>query len=280
MPPASPAARIVRFGAFEVDLLAGELRKSGRKLRLQEQPFQLLASLLERPGEVVTREDLRRKLWPGDTFVDFDHSLNTAINKVREALGDSASNPRFVETLARRGYRFLAPVELAEATHQPQTTNGPASRAVHPELRVPLPRRALTRGLFTLIQIMYLIFYVVALLHWEGIDRAAGPFLEGWGPFAVAMVVVVTGAIGIVLRCYLISAIGFDYERLPEKFARLFYGILLLDEVWALAPFLIAQQIGFGAAFAATAALLYVPFGERTLVRMAYPAPVLPAKNS
>jgi DNA-binding winged helix-turn-helix (wHTH) protein len=106
--------RVARFGVFELDLSAGELRKSGVKLRLQGQPFQVLALLLARAGEVVTREELQQKLWPSDTFVDFDHSLNTAINKVREALGDSASSPRYVETLARRGYRFIAPVQRAQ----------------------------------------------------------------------------------------------------------------------------------------------------------------------
>src|SRR5579864_2682928 len=119
--------RIARFGVFEVDYSAGELRKSGFKLRLQGQPFQVLALLLERAGEVVTREELQQKLWPADTFVDFDHSLNTAINKVREALGDSASNPRFVETLARRGYRFIAPIQ------NDATVSAPAS------LPVPVP---------------------------------------------------------------------------------------------------------------------------------------------
>ena len=97
----------VRFGSFEVDLRAGELRKDGSKIKLQDQPFQILALLLERPGQVVTREELQSRLWPSDTFVDFDHSLNKAINKLREALGDSAENPQFVETLPRRGYRFI-----------------------------------------------------------------------------------------------------------------------------------------------------------------------------
>src|SRR2546427_7188184 len=102
--------RILCFGSFEVDLASGELRRQGLKIRLQEQPFRLLALLLERAGEVVTREELRDKLWPADTFVDFDHSLNTAVRKLREALGDSAETPRYVETLARRGYRFVAPL--------------------------------------------------------------------------------------------------------------------------------------------------------------------------
>src|SRR5512146_634098 len=100
----------VRFGAFELDLRAGELRKNGAKIKLQEQPLQVLGMLLERPGEAVTREELQRKLWSGDTFVDFEHSLNAAVKRLREALSDSADNPRFIETLPRHGYRFIAPL--------------------------------------------------------------------------------------------------------------------------------------------------------------------------
>src|ERR1700722_11598272 len=107
--------RRLRFSVFEIDLNAGELRKHGLKIRLQEQPFQVLATLIEHTGEVVTREALQKKLWSADTFVDFDHGLNKAINKIREALSDSAESPRFVETVARRGYRFLAEVKLADA---------------------------------------------------------------------------------------------------------------------------------------------------------------------
>ena len=111
MEEAVHSPRLVRFGTFEVDLPAGELRKGGVKVKLTGQPFQVLTILLERPGEVVTREELQKRLWP-DTFVDVDHNLNTAINKIREVLGDSAESPRFVETLPRRGYRFIAPVDV------------------------------------------------------------------------------------------------------------------------------------------------------------------------
>ena len=107
---------ILRFGVFEVDLRSGDLRKRGVRIKLQEQPFQVLTVLLQRPGEVVTREELRSQNWPPDTFVDFDNSLNTAINKLREALGDSADSPRFIETLPRRGYRFIAPVTGGDGT--------------------------------------------------------------------------------------------------------------------------------------------------------------------
>src|SRR5215469_679932 len=105
-----PTSRL-RFGIFEVDLQTGELTKQGKRLRLQEQPFQLLAMLLERPGELVTRQELSTRLWP-QTIVDFDHGLNKAVGKIREALGDSPENPRFIETVARRGYRFLADVTV------------------------------------------------------------------------------------------------------------------------------------------------------------------------
>src|SRR5258708_3051191 len=110
------SSAILRFGTFEADVRAGELRRQGVRIKLQEQPFHVLTVLLQRPGDVVTREELRNQNWPADTFVDFDNSLNTAINKLREALGDSADNPRFIETLPRRGYRFIAPVTGVDGT--------------------------------------------------------------------------------------------------------------------------------------------------------------------
>ena len=108
--PQERQSSVVRFAEFELDLRTAELRKRGLRLRLQEQSFQVLAMLVARPGELVTREELRQKLWPADTFVDFDHGLNAAVNKLREALSDSASAPRFIETLPKRGYRFLFPL--------------------------------------------------------------------------------------------------------------------------------------------------------------------------
>lgn len=286
--------RVVRFGVFELDLSAGELRKNGVKLRLQGQPFQVLTLLLERSGEVVTREELQQKLWPSDTFVDFDHSLNTAINKVREALGDSASSPRYVETLARRGYRFIAPVQSDSGTAAtepaPQTaapmvappvasspadpglprTSSKSAVDIHPELHVPIPRRSVTRGLFALTQVMYLIFYLIALFRLRAVQGIADSFLPPLGATTLIVTVMITAGIGIPLRCYLLSAVGFDYQRLGETFRQIFPFVLALDQLWAVAPFLLMQQIGMGAAFAISAALLYLPFSERTLVRMAY----------
>jgi TolB-like protein/DNA-binding winged helix-turn-helix (wHTH) protein/tetratricopeptide (TPR) repeat protein len=149
VPKPSESVGPVRFGPFEVDLRAGELLKNGRRIRLQDQPLQVLAMLLEKPGEVVTREEVRKKLWPGDTFVDFDHGLNNAINRLREALSDSADAPRFIETLPRRGYRFIAEVrsdtpasieESAQVTSAawgtPSSVGAPESPAV---VTTPLP---------------------------------------------------------------------------------------------------------------------------------------------
>src|SRR5262245_35907294 len=114
-------ARKVRFGPFDADLRSGQLRKHGIRLKLQDQPFQLLTLLLEHPGELITREELRQKLWPADTFVDFDTGLNNAIKKLRDALGDSAEAPRYIETQPRRGYRFIGPI----------TANGTDTAPVH-----------------------------------------------------------------------------------------------------------------------------------------------------
>jgi TolB-like protein/DNA-binding winged helix-turn-helix (wHTH) protein/Flp pilus assembly protein TadD len=131
MPEATAPVRL-RFGVFEVDLRAGELRKHGVRLRLQEQPFQVLAMLLERPGETVTREELRNRLWTAETFVDFDHGVNKAVNRIRDALGDSATSPRFVETVARRGYRFIADVTIVEGA-PPAGVEAKADHLLRPE---------------------------------------------------------------------------------------------------------------------------------------------------
>src|SRR6185436_14840612 len=121
-----------KFGAFEFDLRARELRKGGVRIRLQDQPFEILAMMLDRPGEVVTREELRQRLWPAGTFVDFEHSLNAAVKRLRAALGDEADNPRFVETLHRRGYRFIASVETdSPARRLYAVASGSVARPFH-----------------------------------------------------------------------------------------------------------------------------------------------------
>jgi DNA-binding winged helix-turn-helix (wHTH) protein len=271
-----------KFGDFEADLKAAELRKEGTRLRLQLQPFQVLVALLERPREVITRDELRQRLWPEDTFVDFDHGLNTAMAKLRDVLGDSAANPRYVETIARRGYRFLADVTAIQ--EQPRAAVAPSAgkkfsdaggsqpvlQEIAPhaqESELPRASRRTARTLFTLSQVMYLIFYLSALFR---LDRLYESTYKAWQGAGHVMFVtyLVTALIGIAVRLYLITATAFDYHLLGEKYRILFPPLFVLDMLWALSPFLIVDRIGLGFALGATAALIYMPFAQRVLMKM------------
>ena len=321
---ATPAKRLFRFGVFEADERTGELRKQGRRLQLQGQPLQVLLMLLEQPGELVSRAEIQQRLWPDGTFVDFDHGVNTAINKIREALGDSASGPRYIETLARRGYRFIAPVEMVNgnspARPQEMADSGEAPSPVGKENSLdptaaqkapfepadslqqervaaavaqrgrrrmrrllahvddlPAAPRPVVRTLFLLLQTMYLAFYGVSLAQLgvvQEVVRAMVPHTL-W----VLILLIITAAVGIPTRLYLISATAFGAPGLREKFLKIFPLIFPLDELWALAPFLLAPWVGYGAALGATAALLYAPFAQRSLILMGAGAPTSAAER-
>src|ERR1700722_561887 len=162
---AAPASRVLRFGTFELDVRASELRKAGVRLRLQGQPIQVLATLLNSPGELVTREELRAKVWPAETFVDFDHSLHNAIARLREALGDSAGTPRYIETLPRRGYRFIGTVERV-GVEEPLPSG--RTEPVREPLVVPVPRRSrglLLAALLTIVALTAVLVLIPALSH-------------------------------------------------------------------------------------------------------------------
>jgi cholera toxin transcriptional activator len=284
-----PQALKYKFGQYEADVNAAELRHNGTRLKLQMQPFQVLVALLERPKEVVTREELRSRLWPEDTFVDFDHGLNTAMAKLRDVLGDSAARPRYIETIAKRGYRFLAEVEAPEtALSSPGApTATPAGSAISvavntsmapantdyagtpaaTEAELPRARRGTSRLLFVLVQVMYLIFYLSALFDWQQLLRASFVLWPGGGR-SVFTVYLVTSLVGVVVRLYLITATAFDYHLLADKYRVLFPWVFLLDMIWAAAPLLLADRMGWGLALGATAALVYLPFAQRVLVKM------------
>jgi DNA-binding winged helix-turn-helix (wHTH) protein len=139
--PSDLGLRVIRFGGFELDLHAGELRKAGVRLSLPAQSFHVLALLLERPGDLVTREELRQRLWPTGTFVDFEHGLNAVVNRLRDTLGDSADRPRFIETVPRRGYRFIALVDNGPnegSAAQPRPSGWRAGRLMWPALVIAL----------------------------------------------------------------------------------------------------------------------------------------------
>jgi DNA-binding winged helix-turn-helix (wHTH) protein len=270
--------KIFRFGVFEAVASSGELRKAGMRLRMQDQPFQVLILFLKRPGEVISREEIRHELWPSGTFVDFDHSLNTIINKIRDALGDSAADPRFIETLAKRGYRFLATVDSVSELPPGKTSTrleseisalDTSSRSPFTLTRLeelPVVPRTRVRILFVLAQTMYLIFYIVALGRIAELQDVMERVFAGHP--SITIVVIFSASIGIPVRLYLLAAVLFDLEDAGRKFVTLFPLIVILDALWALSPFLLARKIGLGLALAIVAALIYLPFGQRTLALM------------
>ena len=287
--------RVFRFGAFEVNEATGELRKQGIRIKLHSQPFQILVMLLERPSELVTREEMRQRLWGEDTFVDFDHGLNTAVNKLREALGDFASQPRHVETVSGKGYRFIAPVTLAapasKASVEPvavvrdavaSVANSEPASPVAPlddglerfrgtllaaPHELPHAPRMLVRTLLLLIQVMYLAFYLGALGNLPEIfDIFSDARLLS--PSTLTALLVTTAVVMIPVRLYFFAAVAFDFQQLPTKFRRLFPVLLSMDLLWALSPFLLVHHVSLGLALGMTAALVYMPFAQRSLVLM------------
>jgi cholera toxin transcriptional activator len=276
-------ARRYRFGVFEADSTTGELRRKGVRIKLHSQPFQVLFMLLERPGEMLTREEISRELWPDGTFVDYEHGVNSAVNRLREALGDKASNPRFIETLARRGYRFLAPVERI-AQDSDTSIAAPAARiseeltASATEKRagfldqvlatpedLPKSSHSVVQTLFVLLQVMYLGFYIGALANLTEINELLSPLSFATQAFVV---MIVTAVLLIPARIFLICAVLFHAPGFREKFLKIWPFLLAFDALWSLAPFLLLHHINYGLALACMTLLVYSPFAQRSLVLM------------
>jgi len=267
-------ARRYRFGAFEADATTGELRRQGIRIRLNAQPFQVLCLLLERPGELLTREQISRELWPEGTFVDYEHGVNSAVNRIRESLADTASSPRFIETLARRGYRFVAPVERIGTPSQasteqiatpPETDAGFFSGVLASPHDLPSTSYPVVQTLFVLLQLMYVAFYVGALANLPEIEELFSPLPR---ETQIVTVLIVSAAILIPVRAFLISAAFFHPPRAREKLLRMWPFLLLFDELWSLAPFLLMHHISVGLAVACMALLVYSPFAQRSLILM------------
>jgi cholera toxin transcriptional activator len=272
MPSKVPAQRF-RFGVFEVDEHSGELRKLGTHIKLNEQPFQVLLLLLKRPGETLTREEIIKELWPVGTFVDFDRGVNSAMNRLRDALGDRASNPRFIQTLARRGYRFIAPVQCLSEDSE-QTAPSPAPAFSTPESGVsllarvhelPITSHHTVQRLFLLLQLMYLGFYVGALANLGEIEDLLSPLPN---PLAIWITLIVTAALLIPVRVFLTSAVLFRPPAFRRTFLRLWPFLLPFDVFWSLSPFLLLHHINYGVALACVPPLIYSPFAQRALILM------------
>ena len=273
-------ARLYRFGVFEADATLGELRRQGVRKKLNAQPFQVLLMLLDRPGELLTREEIARELWPDGTFVDYEHGVNSAVNRIREALGDTASNPRFVETLARRGYRFVAPVEriapgndtmshtpisIAQPTASPENGSRFFDGILASPEELPKTSHQVVQTLFILLQLLYVGFYIGALANLPEIEELMSPLPHAAQIF---MAMIVTSAILIPVRAFVLSMVLFHAPRVCEKFLKLWPFLLPLDVVWALAPFLLLHHMSFGLALACTPLLVYSPFAQRSLILM------------
>ena len=274
---------LYRFGVFEADSTTGELRRQGLRVKLHSQPLQILFMLLKRPGELLTREDICRELWPDGTVVDYEHGVNSAVNRIREALGDKASNPRFVETLARRGYRFVGQVERI-ALQEDGSTTGPMAElseepaAVAPDAKarlldrvlsgpedLPKSSHAVVQTLFLLLQLMYVGFYVGALANLAEIHDLISELPHSTLVFAI---LIVTAAILIPVRTFLLCAALFRAPGLRDKFLKLWWFLLPLDGLWSLSPFLLLHHINYGLALACMTLLLYAPFAQRSLILM------------
>ena len=278
MPPQPPLQRY-RFGVFEADAATGELRKQGIRIKLNAQPFQVLCMLLEQPGTILTREEISRQLWPDGTFVDYEHGVNSAINRIREALGDTAASPRFVETLARRGYRFVAPVEkipeqitptetptpptLASPQPQPEPNFTSSILATRDEL--PTTSHPVVQTLFILLQLMYLSFYIGALANLAEIEDLFAPLTHA---NQILTIMIVTAAILIPVRAFVLSATLLHPPRAREKLLKLLPFLLVADLLWSLSPFLLLHHISIGLALSCTALLVYSPFAQRSLILM------------
>jgi cholera toxin transcriptional activator len=278
-------ARGYRFGVFELDATTGELRRRGIRVKLNAQPFQVLLMLLERPGELLSRDEISRELWTDGTFVDYEHGVNSAVNRIREALGDTANNPRFVETLARRGYRFVAPVERitldalpssaasesapAASTEESAVSTKPESDSGRWILSSPqeLPKISypVAQTLFVLFQLMYLAFYIGALANLPEIEDLLTHLPRA---NAIVMAIIVTAAILIPVRAFVLTAVLFRAPRARENLLNIWRFLLPLDEFWALSPFLLLHHMNFGLALSCTALLVYSPFAQRSLILM------------
>jgi len=258
--------RKIRFDVFEFDLVTRELLKNGVPVRLQGQPARVLGLLASRPGELISREEIQKELWPDGRFVEFEHAINTAVKKVREALGDDPNNPKFVETLPKLGYRFIARLEESapiavspEIVRQPVTNNNNDG-----EFSIPYPR--LSWFLFLAIQAGYLAIYFSALYYMPALEDALTA--AGLTPVrATFPAVLVLAMCGIAVRLYLITSVGWRHPAAGAKFTTLFPFVLVLDAFWAASPLLMIGVFPPGVALAAIVGLAYLPFAQRTLIQ-------------
>jgi cholera toxin transcriptional activator len=296
---------IIRFEDFEIDVRTRELRRNNKPIRLQDLPTRLLILLATRAGELVTREEIERELWGDEHFVDFEHGINTAMRKVREALDENLDNPKFIETLPRKGYRFIASVQpgaldpegsdssdcrsatkqSAEApasadsyasgaiesarTEIEQASRGPQGPTVaeSPDFAVPT---APARKLFLITQAGYLAMYCALLFKLDDAGRVLNVLIGLTAAKSIPLLIALAVS-GVAIRLFLLTSVGLNHPQAGIKYRRLYPIVLLLDMVWAASPLLLFEKIGMGLAMASLAGLAYLPFSQRILMSSIYP---------
>jgi DNA-binding winged helix-turn-helix (wHTH) protein len=255
----------IRFETFELNLQTGELSKSGSRVQLQDQPTRLLTLLANRHGELVTRDEIHHELWKDGEFVEFEHAVNTAIRKIRKALDDDPDTPRIIETLPKKGYRFIAPVDVLEGS--PASPPPSETQTAEPVPDFVLPISAVSaRVLFLLAQVPYVATYLATFYNWDNLDDAlirTFVFIPiewsrtGFQIFAL---------VGFAVRIYLIGLVGWGHTEAGPRYRKLFPFLLLMDGLWAATPLLV-EDLGPLVSWAGLILMGWLVFGQRTLMR-------------
>lgn len=260
----------IRFDTFELNLHTGELLREGARIQLQDKPTRLLTLLANRPGELVTRDEIQRELWKDGEFVEFEHGVNTAIRKIRVALEDNPEKPRIIETLPKKGYRFIAMVDVLEivpsvkAAEETAPATAPKETPSGESFTLPISVTA-ARVLFLLAQIPYVASYLAVFYHWDNLDTAlirtfAVPV--EWSRPALQILAL----IGFSVRIYLIGLVGWGHTDAGPRYRKLFPFLLFLDGLWAATPLLV-QAGGPLVSWAGLILMGWLVFGQRTLMR-------------
>ncbi len=254
-----PQPARVRFDNFELDRKTAELYKDGRRLKLQDQPARLLVLLVSRPGTLVTRADIQEALWTEGQFVEFEHAINVAVKKIRKVLDDDPLKPRFIETVPKKGYRFIGAIATARIESAPNRTVS-HEEVSEPDFVLPAMR---ARILFLAVQIVYLTVYSLTLLHMQDVAEVLAEAGAPW----LAIPVLVGAAISIPVRLYLIFTVGLGHPAAGEKYRRMLPYLMPWDWLWAPSPFLASQKIGAEWALLLTVLLAYPPISQLILMR-------------
>jgi cholera toxin transcriptional activator len=252
----------LRFESFELDLLTGELCKEGFRIHLQDQPARLLALLASRSGKLVTRDEIQHELWKDGEFVEFEHGINTAILRIRKALDDTSETPRIIQTLPRKGYKFIAVVDIVEPVAPP--VPDPNGKKGEKEFVLPVSTN-LSRSLFLLAQVPYVGSYLAAFYYLDQLDAALGRTFA-FIPVSYSLpAVLVLALVGFAVRIYLIGLVGWGHTDAGPRYRKLFPFLFVLDALWAATPLLI-QKVGDLLPWAGLILMAWLIFGQRTLM--------------